>query len=111
MLLPAGASDHPRFHQVYRREPSSMKHTLIIAIFSAMLSALCSLADAQGPTKLYRVGYLGSAPRGPFTEAFEQGMRDSGYELGKTLVIEYRSAEGQFDRLPALAAELLKLNV
>jgi ABC transporter substrate binding protein len=45
------------------------------------------------------------------TEAFRQGLRELGYVEGKTIVIEWRSAEGQFDRLPSLAAELVRLNV
>jgi ABC-type uncharacterized transport system substrate-binding protein len=77
----------------------------------ALLFALCASAQAQQPGKVYRIGYLGSGGRGPFTEAFEQGMRDHGYEIGKNLVIEYRSAEGKFDRFPALASELVRLNV
>jgi putative ABC transport system substrate-binding protein len=66
-------------------------------------------AEAQQPAKVYRIGYLGAS--GPFADAFEQGLRDHGYELGKNLVIEYRSSAGNLDRLPALAAELVRLNV
>ena len=45
------------------------------------------------------------------TEAFRQGLRELGYVEGKTIVIEWRSAEGQLDRLPSLAAELVRLKV
>ena len=45
------------------------------------------------------------------TEAFRQGLRELGYVEGKNIVIEWRSAEGQLDRLPALAAELVRLKV
>jgi putative ABC transport system substrate-binding protein len=76
----------------------------------ALLFAFCRASDAQS-AKMYRIGYLGSSVRGPFTDAFEQGLRDHGYEIGKNLVIEYRSAEGKFDQLPSLAAELVRLNV
>ena len=44
-------------------------------------------------------------------EAFRQGLRDLGYVEGKNIVIEWRSAEGKLDRLPALAAELVRLKV
>ena len=71
--------------------------------------SIASPALAQQPGKVYRIGYLGG--RGTFSEAFEQGLRDHGYDVGKNLLIEYRSTEGNFDRLPALAAELLRLNV
>ena len=71
--------------------------------------SIASPALAQQPGKVYRIGYLGG--RGTFSEAFEQGLRDHGYDVGKNLLIEYRSTEGNFDRLPGLAAELLRLNV
>jgi putative ABC transport system substrate-binding protein len=45
------------------------------------------------------------------TEAFRQGLRELGYVEGKTIVIEWRSAEGQLERLPSLAAELVRLRV
>jgi putative ABC transport system substrate-binding protein len=44
-------------------------------------------------------------------EAFRQGLRDLGYVEGRTVLIEYRDAEGRFERLPALAAELVALKV
>src|SRR5690242_18273988 len=68
-------------------------------------------AAAQQANKGYRIGYLGSGGRGPFSDAFEQGLRDHGYEIGKNLSIEYRWAEGKFERLPGFAAELVRLNV
>jgi len=63
-----------------------------------------SFAEAQQAGKVYRVGYLGS--RGAFSDAFEHGLREHGYEIGKNLLIDYRSADGNFDRLPALAEDL-----
>src|SRR5678815_2981718 len=76
---------------------------------ASIVLAAVSFADAQQADKVYRIGYLGG--RGAFSDAFEQGLRDHGYDVGKNLLIEYRSAEGNFDRLPALAAELVRLNV
>jgi putative ABC transport system substrate-binding protein len=61
-----------------------------------------------------RIGFLGGASASgyvAFTEAFVLGLRDHGYVVGKNLTIEYRWADGKYDRLPALAAELLGLKV
>src|SRR5262245_52317340 len=70
-------------------------------------------AEAQQEAKIARIGWLGQnlAPNPEAREAFRRGMRDLGYVEGRNLVIEYRDAEGNFDRLPALAAELVALNV
>ena len=80
----------------------------------ALLLALSYHAEGQQPTKISRVGYLnaGSASTNPARiEAFRQGLRELGYVEGKNIVIEYRAAEGKLDRLPALAAELVRLKV
>ena len=74
----------------------------------------CSLAEAQQPTKIPRIGYLaGASPpvNSARIEAFRQGLRELGYVEGKNIVIEWRYAEGKLDRLPALAAELVRLKV
>jgi putative ABC transport system substrate-binding protein len=85
-------------------------------VFTCLLLAvfLPPVSRAQQPKKVPRIGYLSvssaneAAPR---TEAFRQGMRDLGYVEGKNLVIEFRYAEGKFDRLPDLAADLVGLKV
>jgi putative ABC transport system substrate-binding protein len=61
-----------------------------------------------------RVGFLGGASAAgytPLVEALVQGLRDHGYVVGKNLTIEYRWADGRYDRLPALAEELVRLKV
>jgi putative ABC transport system substrate-binding protein len=70
-------------------------------------------AEAQQAAKVPRIGLLMSNPAGNphLLEAFRQGLRDLGYVEGRNLVIEYRSAEGKFERFPALAAELVALKV
>jgi putative ABC transport system substrate-binding protein len=71
-------------------------------------------AEAQPATKVPRLGYLlasNLAASPHLHEAFRRGLRDLGYVEGRNLVIEYRSAEGKFDRFPALAAELVALKV
>ncbi len=68
-------------------------------------------ADAQ-PGKVARIGFLSGGPPGdPYVEAFRQGLREIGYVEGQNIVVEYRHAEGKFDRLPALADELVRLKV
>jgi putative tryptophan/tyrosine transport system substrate-binding protein len=79
-----------------------------------LLLALGLSAEAQQPKKIPRIGMLGivsaSAAAGRI-EAFRQGLRELGYVEGKNIVIEYRSAEGKLESLPALAAELVRLKV
>jgi putative ABC transport system substrate-binding protein len=72
-------------------------------------------ADAQPPKQVHRIGVLLTNASAlwfqPLLAAFRQGLRDLGYVEGQNLVIEYRSAEGHNERLPALAAELVQLPV
>jgi putative tryptophan/tyrosine transport system substrate-binding protein len=83
-------------------------------LVAVVLLALGVTAEAQQPKKVPRIGLLGvvsaSAAEGRI-EAFRQGLRDLGYVEGKDIVIEYRTAEGKLERLPALAAELVRLKV
>jgi putative tryptophan/tyrosine transport system substrate-binding protein len=81
---------------------------------SAMLFALCVSAEAQQTGKIFRIGILddstasGSAV---LLEVFWQEMRNLGWVEGKNITIEYRFAEGKYDRLPDLAADLVRLKV
>jgi putative ABC transport system substrate-binding protein len=72
-------------------------------------------ARAQQVGKVPRIGYLspGSASPGPlaYHDEFQRGLRELGYVEGRNIVIDYRFAEGKFDRLDQLAAELVRLNV
>jgi putative tryptophan/tyrosine transport system substrate-binding protein len=67
-------------------------------------------AEAQQPTKLPRIGFLGGGSPLRY-EAFRQGLRELGYVEGKNIVFEQRSAEGRLDRLAAVATELVQLKV
>jgi putative ABC transport system substrate-binding protein len=83
---------------------------------SSLLFALSTLAQAQQPKKIYRIGYLspGSATTSVparSNEAYRQGLRDLGWVEGQNILIEYRFAEGRTERFPELAAQLVKLNV
>jgi putative ABC transport system substrate-binding protein len=76
--------------------------------------AASSAANAQRTAKLYRIGFLGPANAtswASYIAALRQGLRELGYEEGKNLVIEYRWAEENLDRLPGLASELVSLKV
>ena len=81
---------------------------LMLSLFAAPLAA-----EAQ-PTKIPRIGYIGNGDpttARPTLEAFRQGLRELGWIEGQTRTIEYRWAEGNPDRLPALAAEFVQAKV
>jgi putative tryptophan/tyrosine transport system substrate-binding protein len=91
-----------------------MNYKCFCLALGAMLLFFSVPADAQQPTTIPRIGFLiTSSPPviAPRLDAFQQGLRELGYVEGKNIVIERRHAEGQLDRLPALAAELVRLNV
>jgi len=85
---------------------------LIITLGLGVLAAPLAAETQQGG-RVYRIGLLGVASGSdvPGLAALRQGLRDLGYEEGKNLVIEYRWAEGKYDRLPGLATELVRLKV
>ena len=71
-------------------------------------------AEAQQPKKVSRIGYLSSvdpARESTRSEAIRLALRERGYSEGQNIAIEYRYAEGKIDRLPELAAELVRLKV
>lgn len=73
-------------------------------------------AEAQAPAKIHRIGLLESASSNPAADtfgqwdAFREGLRTLGYVEGRTLAIESRWADDKYERLPGLAAELVRLN-
>jgi putative ABC transport system substrate-binding protein len=86
----------------------------LLALLAVFLLAAPLAAEAQAPAKVPRIGFL--APQSPtdnphLLEAFRQGLRELGYVEGQTIAIEYRFGEGRPERLPALAAELVRLKV
>lgn len=87
--------------------------TFLLAVALGLLGAL-PRADAQTHAKVPRIGFLGNTT--PVLEAnlllpFLEGLREYGYADGQNVLIEYRWAEGQYDRLPSLIAELLAQKV
>ena len=81
----------------------------LLALGVAPLAAL-----AQPATKAWRIGFLGAgsaAGWAPRVDALRDGLRDLGYAEGKNIVIQYRWADGEYERLPELAAELARLGV
>ncbi len=89
-----------------------MERRTFMALVSGGLLAAPLAAEAQRPSKVPRVGVIGErSPSDPFLAAFRQGLRELGYAEGQSIVIEYRYGHGMLDRVPNLAAELIRLNV
>jgi len=90
-----------------------MWRSTIGIIASLVLAVLMAprAAHAQPSAKMPRIGYLALRALAAEDEAFKQGLRDLGWIEGQNIAIEYRWAAGQVERLPALAAELVRLQV
>jgi putative ABC transport system substrate-binding protein len=85
-----------------------------LAVVLALGFTLAPLTVGAQPAAMPMVGYLGSASPDVFASrlrAFRQGLSEAGYVEGRNVVIEYRWAEGQYDRFPALAADLVRRKV
>jgi putative ABC transport system substrate-binding protein len=92
-----------------------MRRRAFIAWIGGATMAWPLTARAQQPAgRVYRIGYQSIASREQtlhFVKAFEEGLRSLGYRPGENVVIEYRFADGQLERLPALAEDLVRLGV
>ena len=104
-----------RIQRAVSSKPKRTGHVsplLVLVCFLAFFLPTASVA--QQTTKIARIGYLDqstAAGRSNRMEAFRQEMRKLGWIEGKNITIEYRFAEGKNDRLPELAAELVRLKV
>ena len=98
-----------------KAQKKAMKKAFVGLTLCTMLLALCSFAQAQQPAKIPRIGFVSGSGDpsnpGPNVDAFRQGLQDLGYLEGKNLLVEYRYAEGNNERLPSLVAELVQLTV
>jgi putative tryptophan/tyrosine transport system substrate-binding protein len=84
---------------------------LAITAVALVLLAMPLASGAQPAGKVYSIGLLSPTSQAAGIEAFREGLRTLGYVEGHNVVIEHRSADGRFDRLPDLAAELVRLKV
>jgi putative tryptophan/tyrosine transport system substrate-binding protein len=90
-----------------------MTKEIILLGLCFLFLAPCSAVDAQQPTKVYRIGLSArsSSTESTRAEAFRQGLRELAYVEGKNIAIDYRYAEGKFEILLDLAAELVRLKI
>ena len=87
---------------------------LLSIVVAALALDLGALARGQQPTKIPQIGFLGATSRTAVSDrvqAFQQGLREFGYIERKTIFVEYRWADGKDERLPELAADLVRLKV
>ena len=124
-LLAAAAQQPARVHRIGFLSPQSsvsaaalrgpgdpVRATALIVALALGLTWPPLSSDAQPARKVYRVGFLGAASPASYAsllEAFRLGLRDLGYTEGKNVMIDSRWAEGKYERLPGLAAELVRL--
>jgi putative tryptophan/tyrosine transport system substrate-binding protein len=91
----------------------SVKRREFIVLLGGLAAVWPLIGRAQQPTKLAQIGFLGLAPASSWTsrlEVLRSGLRELGWVEGRNILIEFRWAEG-VDQLPALAAELVRMNV
>ena len=90
------------------------RRRIVLALGAGALAAPLASFAQQKPAKVARIGFLGTASASAYAsrvEVLRAGLRDLGYVEGRNIAIEYRWAEGKYERLPGLAAELVQLKV
>ena len=91
-----------------------MKRKITVLILCAMLFAVCGSVEAQQAGKVFRIGILDTGTASGMAvlvDSFRQELNKLGWIEGKNIAFEYRFAEGKPERLPDLAAELVRLKV
>jgi hypothetical protein len=100
--------------RVDRGKEKHMKKKITVLTLCAPLFALSVSAESQQPKNVPRIGYLAqndAATNSARAEAIRAALREGGYMEGQNIAFEYRYGEGKRDRLPELAAELVRLKV
>ena len=103
-----------RLREQFERKRGKMNRRTAIRRLATFFLTTASLAQAQQPKKIPRIGYLSArdaASESARAEAIRLALRERGYIEGQNIAIEYRYAEGKLDRFPELAAELVRLKV
>jgi putative ABC transport system substrate-binding protein len=95
---------------VRSNEKRTTKLTFGIGLL-ALLFALGTLAEAQQPKTIHRIGYQSAGTSAEREEAFRQGLRELGYIEGQNIIIEWRFAQGKLDQVPRNSADLVRLKV
>jgi putative ABC transport system substrate-binding protein len=88
-----------------------MRREILSAVLTILFLAAVDPAQAQQPTKVPRIGFIGPPTTDARTKAFREGLRDLGYIEEKNILVEYRYVGGRVDRYRDFAAELVQLNV
>jgi putative ABC transport system substrate-binding protein len=102
-----------KLRRTIQKRPPRLKLAGLVA-FCLTFTLGGAIAPAQQPKKVFRIGYLARGnptSESARSEAIRRGLRELGYIEGQNIAIEYRYAEGKIDRLPELAAELVRLRV
>src|SRR5688572_30973882 len=103
------------FDSVVGNRKSAIQNSKLVGIVALITFAMCGVeVPAQQPKKFARIGYLsGTDPASDSarSDAIRLALRSLGYTEGQNIATEYRYAEGKVERLPQLAAELVRLNV
>jgi putative ABC transport system substrate-binding protein len=99
---------------IYALGPVRRARAVALAFAFSGAILLAPVSSGAQPEKVYRIGYLQTSTRAQqvhLVRAFEDGLRDLGYVVGRNLMIEYRFADGKLERLPQLAEDLVRLKV